>query len=1211
METRSQAKNFPFLQGGGEMGDIIREFDWSQTSIGTPDQWPQALQISLTNLLNSGFPMFLFWGSDLVCFYNDAYRPSLGENGKHPAIGKKGKEVWADIWDFIGPLIKDVLETGKAAWFKDQLVPFYRNGRVEDIYWTFSYSLIVSDNGQPGGVLVTCIETTEAVLGRKKLEESKSRLQFALTAAHLGSWELDLKTFELEASAICKQIFGQPSDQPFSYDSLRNTIHPDDRQRQEEAVIHTINTGADYDIEYRIIRPDASVHWVNVRGQVQYDHNNLPENMAGVSLDITDRKEAELKLQESESRFRDILEQAPVAIGLTRGEDFVFESINSPMLQLIHRKHKQDVIGKPLIDVLPELVGQPVFTIFQNVLETGESFSGTEIEVELAIEGILQRRYFNLTYSRVVDKDGAPSVLHMAADVTQQVLARRKTEESEAKLRSILNSAPAAMVVFAGPDLIIENPNQLMIELMGAGQDIEGRSFRTVLNGVVEEDQKFIQLIDTVRTTGNPFEAPEVEVLFKAEKKKRYFNINFIPLYDESGAVYAVLDVSVDVTGQVATRRRLLQIESRFRDTVMQAPVAIAIFRGPAHIVEVANEEQLRLWGRTAEQVIERPFSEALPEMAGQGFEELLAKVLTTGEPFYAKELPANLLRGGKLERVYLNFVYEALREDDGSISRVIVVATEVTETVIAAQKLAASEAKFRSLIEEAPFATAFYTGPELTIDIVNEAMLQLWDKPASVVGKTFEQALPELEGQPFTGLLKEVYRTGVEYTAKGQPADIIRNGRLQRGWYNFNYKPTRNEDGHVYGIVHMAVEVTEQVLAIQKLEENEAALATALEQVRLSKEAAELGTFDMDLKKGTMHWDDRCRTLFGISHHQPVTYERDFLQGLHPDDRQRILAIIDKAFIKAQSDGEYDVEYRTIGAEDRVERWVKAKGKVYFDDKETPVRFIGSVLDITAQMTAIQKIEKTVEERTKELALANESLQAINKELQRSNQNLEEFAHAASHDLKEPIRKIHFFTHQLREQLSSRLKDNENRSFSRIENATERMGNLIDDLLLYSHVSQRPHETESVDLNEKVQRVMEDLELDIDEKKAVIHVEKLPVVQGYRRQIQQLFQNLISNALKYSKEDVPPQINITARVVREKEQEYNVISVSDNGIGFEQQYADKIFQMFSRLHGKAEYSGTGVGLSIVKKVVENHNGYIRVESELGKGSKFEIYLPV
>ena len=126
--------------------------------------------------------------------------------------------------------------------------------------------------------------------------------------------------------------------------------------------------------------------------------------------------------------------------------------------------------------------------------------------------------------------------------------------------------------------------------------------------------------------------------------------------------------------------------------------------------------------------------------------------------------------------------------------------------------------------------------------------------------------------------------------------------------------------------------------------------LERVYEQARLSKEAAQLGTFDMDLIMGTMEWDDRCRTLFGTSHHNKVTYEGDFVQGLHPEDKDRIVEIINDAFIKSRTGGKYDVEYRTIGVEDRKLRWVRAKGQVYFDSDEVTVRFIGSVLDITEQ---------------------------------------------------------------------------------------------------------------------------------------------------------------------------------------------------------------------------------------------------------------------
>lgn len=143
-----------------------------------------------------------------------------------------------------------------------------------------------------------------------------------------------------------------------------------------------------------------------------------------------------------------------------------------------------------------------------------------------------------------------------------------------------------------------------------------------------------------------------------------------------------------------------------------------------------------------------------------------------------------------------------------------------------------------------------------------------------------------------------------------------------------------------------------------------------------------------------------------------------------------------------------------------------------------------------------------------------------------------------------------------------------------------------------------------------QVKRVMEDLELDIAEKSAVVSVTELPVVMGYRRQLQQLFQNLLSNAIKYSKKDVSPVINISGKTEEVDGKTFHAICVQDNGIGFAEEYTEKIFQIFSRLHGKNEYSGTGVGLSIAKKIAENHGGFIQATSVLGEGANFCVYLP-
>jgi light-regulated signal transduction histidine kinase (bacteriophytochrome) len=259
---------------------------------------------------------------------------------------------------------------------------------------------------------------------------------------------------------------------------------------------------------------------------------------------------------------------------------------------------------------------------------------------------------------------------------------------------------------------------------------------------------------------------------------------------------------------------------------------------------------------------------------------------------------------------------------------------------------------------------------------------------------------------------------------------------------------------------------------------------------------------------------------------------------------------------------------------------------------------------DVTPIKEAQLKLERTIEE------------------LKRSNTNLEDFAYAASHDLKEPIRKIRTFTDRLKFALGNRLLEKDQHYFDRMEKATERMQYLIDDLLEYSHVSTSANYTDEIDLNKKVLQVLEDLEVEVEKKNAIITVDPLPVIKGHRRQIQQIFQNLITNALKFNKPGVAPEIKIRSSVTTGehipfslpeelKHKTYNLVEISDNGIGFEQEYADTIFKMFQRLHAKAEYEGTGIGLAIVRKVIENHKGFIKAEGKPGEGAIFKIYLPV
>lgn len=269
--------------------------------------------------------------------------------------------------------------------------------------------------------------------------------------------------------------------------------------------------------------------------------------------------------------------------------------------------------------------------------------------------------------------------------------------------------------------------------------------------------------------------------------------------------------------------------------------------------------------------------------------------------------------------------------------------------------------------------------------------------------------------------------------------------------------------------------------------------------------------------------------------------------------------------------------------------------------------RLQDEILGIFTDYTPVKKLQLELEKSIEDL--------------QRSNSNLEEFAYAASHDLKEPIRKVNFFTDRLRTQHASSLNHEGVAILDRLTLAAERMNLLIDNLLEYSHIGLRPNLTEDVDLNKKLHLVCGDLELLIEEKKANINIHPLPIVKGYRRQLQQLFQNLIGNALKYSKPDIAPVIEVTSQLVEgstmpvhlpaeELTKSFYLIQVKDNGIGFDQQDADRIFNVFQRLHGNSQYKGTGIGLSIARKVAENHHGHIWASSEPGKGATFNVLLP-
>jgi PAS domain S-box-containing protein len=495
-------------------------------------------------------------------------------------------------------------------------------------------------------------------------------------------------------------------------------------------------------------------------------------------------------------------------------------------------------------------------------------------------------------------------------------------------------------------------------------------------------------------------------------------------------------------------------------------------------------------------------------------------------------------------------------RNEMGEAIRMLGATTDVT---------ARKEAEARLLRQWRTFDTALSNTPDFTyifdlagrFTYINHALLSLWQRSLEdAVGKNFFELEypPELAGHLQRQIqqvidTKEAVRDQTPFTG---PTGETRH-------YEYIFVPVFAATGQVEAVAGSTRDVTERNEAEEALRKSEERLTFALEA------GGGVGTWDWDIAPAGG---------------APIA---EFLEPIHPDDRGRVDANIRHAI---EAGGDFAEEYRVVPRYGPI-RWVYARGRCHLDKAGNPVRFPGVIFEIT------------------ELKRAEENLLQSNEELKRVNRELEEFAYVASHDLQEPLRTVNIYT-----QLILRDIGPESEKLSQyagfIQRGVTRMEALIRDLLTFSrsaHAEERPVGT--ADLSTSFGEALSVLKDEIERSAAVITADPLPMVQGDTSQMAHVFQNLLSNALKYRKKDASPEIRVSA----EDNGGRWVVSVRDNGIGFDPRYADRIFGLFKRLHTK-EYVGTGLGLAICKRIVERYGGRIWAESRPDEGAVFHFSLP-
>ena len=339
------------------------------------------------------------------------------------------------------------------------------------------------------------------------------------------------------------------------------------------------------------------------------------------------------------------------------------------------------------------------------------------------------------------------------------------------------------------------------------------------------------------------------------------------------------------------------------------------------------------------------------PQAIGGSAKNTYAEIWETIGPMFSEVMDGKthgfpgfmvrLERNGEPEDCFFDFSCSPIADLDGIVQGVLVICIETTEKVMALKRSELYQQNLRKIVLQAPVGMCIVKGSPLMVEEINERFLEIIGKSRDAFKKTPYWDVNAEARATYEPITDKVMATGKTYQAKEHEIVLMRHGKPETIFVNFVYEPIKELDGSVAAIMIVATEVTDQVVARKELQ-------AAYEKADLAREAAQLGTFDMNLEASTMEWDKRCRQLFGINHMGAVTYEKDFLGGLHPEDRDRIAEAIANAYVKSISDGIYDVEYRTVAADNGEVRWLRAKGKVYFDNLDHPVRFIGSVLDIT-----------------------------------------------------------------------------------------------------------------------------------------------------------------------------------------------------------------------------------------------------------------------
>ena len=798
-------------------------------------------------------------------------------------------------------------------------------------------------------------------------------------------------------------------------------------------------------------------------------------------------------------------------------------------------------------------------------------------------------RQFSIKAVPLFNPDGAiREWVGVHTDITDQREAENIIRESEERFRLMADASPV-MIWTLDETGTSTYYNKKATDFIGQSENdlIAGHKWQMAIH---PDDMDGVELT-IIHAIQNRIPYHMECRMQRSDGEWRWLLSHGMPRLNEKKELLGYVGSSVDITERRVAEEALKESEDRYQNFIRQSTEGISRFELKKPLsIKLSNDEQLEHFFHHAYLA---ECNDTMAQMYGYHHSDDLKDF--TMDKFFKRDADT--------ETYFYNFIQSGYRLQNteskeidrrgetrffsnnlvgiiegGMLLRVWGTQRDITAQKLAEEKLARSEQYFRELTDTVP-AIIWITRKDGYCTYLNQNWYDFTGQtPGEAEGFGWLDATHPDDAA-------EAERLFVEANRLQKPFYTLYRLRHKDGNYRWaidSAQPKFNIEGNFEGMIGTVIDVHEQRLAQDKIRESE-------EKFRTLAESLPQLVWMTDENGKQEYASSRWKDFSGIE-----TDEQEPWQKItHPDE----VLTITKAWRSSVETGSLFKTEARLKNKNGDYRWHFAHGEPIRDKEGKINKWIGAFTDIHDQKTITEKLEGLVTARTKEL--------------QRSNQDLQQFAHVASHDLKEPVRKMKTFAGRLESEESNILSAKGKSYLQKMQSAADRMSTMIDGVLTYSTLNAATQLTEKVDVGQIINSIETDLEVVIQLKEATIIHNNLPQIEGATVLIYQLFYNLINNSLKFARVDVPAVISITSATIEKEGDQYAEIFVQDNGIGFAMGHAEKIFGTFERLHAKDKYDGTGLGLALCKKIAERHGGVITAEGSINEGARFTILLPI